>query len=86
MIPPSAIFDNDAFQIDQPSIDELVGSTSEVEDNGDDNNDSGLREVELESGPPLQYTPLNFFVRQEEDGGILIEPDHISSTAASSGE
>jgi protein tyrosine phosphatase len=31
-----------------------------------------------------QYQPINFLVRQEEDGGILIEPDQISSSTTDS--
>ena len=31
-------------------------------------------------GPPsLAYPSMNYLIRQEEDGGILIEPDHLSS-------
>ena len=52
-----------------------------VEINNDENNDSGLREVDLLSGPRFHYPPINFFVHQEEDGGILIEPDHVSPSS-----
>jgi hypothetical protein len=92
LIPPSAVFDNDAYLINPPIIDEpQVESTSEdddsddevVEINNDENNDSGLREVDLLSGPRFHYPPINFFVHQEEDGGILIEPDHVSPSSAS---
>ena len=61
------------------SVDDDI--TSNNDDDDHNNNDSIL---DLENGPtsPLlqQYQPINFLVRQEEDGGILIEPDQISSS------
>merc|ERR1712223_1818964 len=65
------------------SVDDDI--TSNNDDDDDNNNDSIL---DLENGPtsPLlqQYQPINFLVRQEEDGGILIEPDQISSSTTAS--
>ena len=38
--------------------------------------------IDIENPPPLPYPSMYFDVRQEEDGGILIEPDHIPSMAS----
>ena len=62
------------------SIDDDIASNNDDDD--DDNNNGSI--LDLENGPtsPIlqQYQPINVLVRQEEDGGILIEPDQISSS------
>ena len=64
----------------ETSIDDDINSNNDDDD--DDNNNGSI--LDLENGPtsPIlqQYQPINFLVRQEEDGGILIEPDQISSS------
>ena len=63
----------------ETSIDDDINSNN---DDNDDNNNGSI--LDLENGPtsPIlqQYQPINVLVRQEEDGGILIEPDQISSS------
>ena len=73
---------NSPLQIlNQPAI--IYGSEDPENSIDDDDNNNGSI-LDLENGPtsPIlqQYQPINFLVRQEEDGGILIEPDQISSS------
>merc|ERR1711962_474611 len=70
--PQSFNVQNDPIQIDQPSF---YGTQLDSEDQS--NNDVGG--IDIEGPPALAYPSMNYLVRQEEDGGILIEPDHISS-------
>ena len=73
---------NSPLQIlNQPAI--IYGSEDPENSIDDDDNNNGSI-LDLENGPtsPIlqQYQPINFLVRQEEDGGILIEPDQIASS------
>jgi len=70
--PQSFNVQNDPIQIDQPSFYE-----TQLASEDQDNNELGG--IDIEGPPTLAYPSMNYLVRQEEDGGILIEPDHISS-------
>merc|ERR1712226_1244030 len=73
--PQSFNVQNDPIQINQPSF---YGTQLASEDQT--NNDVGG--IDIENPPQLPYPSMYFDVRQEEDGGILIEPDHIPSMAS----
>ena len=70
--PQSFNVQNDPIQIDQPSF---YGAQLDSEDQ----NNNDVSGIDIEGPPALAYPSMNYLVRQEEDGGILIEPDHISS-------
>ena len=70
--PQSFNVQNDPIEIDQPSF---YGAQLDSED--EDNNNLGG--IDIVGPPSLAYPSMNYRIRQEEDGGILIEPDHLSS-------
>ena len=94
--PLSPVFDNNdnAFQIQKSIINDPQQIASDLQDennddeventNNNDENDLILHEVDGQQLISSPTWPINFFVRQERDGGFLIEADHIPS--ASSGE
>ena len=67
--------ENGVIQIDQPSF---YGSPLPTYSEDQEDNDNNLFDelgVEERGGlPSFQYPSMNFLIRQEEDGGILIEP------------
>ena len=73
--PQSFNVQNDPIQINQPSF---YGTQVASEDQTNNDVDG----IDIESPSPLPYPSMYFDVRQEEDGGILIEPDHIPSIAS----
>ena len=74
--PQSFNAQNDPIQINQPSF---YGTQLDSEE---DQNNNDVGGIDIENPPPLSYPSMYFDVRQEEDGGILIEPDHIPSMAS----
>ena len=78
---------DDNFQIDQPNVVyQPQPIFSQNEDNYNDDQE-GRKELDLDISPlsPRQYPHpiLNFLIHQEDDGGILIEPDHDMATSSS---
>ena len=73
--------ENAALEIHQPRYygSQLPSFSDDHEDNTD-SNDSLLEAIDIGgNGPPsFQYPSMNFLIRQEDDGGILIEPASTS--------